>query len=317
MNPWSGLRMTLGIYNRFSMGLLLDTLLLSWVIEVLQFCISKFIPSQAPTVHRFGEYWSGISHSPGFGPACYLLSLLSFPPRTTQASFPALPQLAHPRQPDARGGVSSPVLRSSVLDTLIHTTRVSTTVFPRWGSGPSLPVAVGRIQGSSAFTSMGLVTCTTNNRFKFLVCCPGRVKGPLFCALQLMRVRASSVLLPESLLPARSSKGSREWESFLHPCQPLSRGGVSSPALAPQSQLTLLPTISSSLECCPGELQAHDEGWSYHSQVQEGHEQGSSPWGTGPPLLLLYPVWDRDSEGWGLLSSVLNFHIRGSYDLLC
>lgn len=127
-SPWSGLRMTLAIYNGFSMGLLLDTLLLSWVIEVLRFCISKFIPSQAPTVHRFGEYWGGISHSPGSGPTWYWLSLPSFPP----LHYPGkLSSIASASSSNARGGVSSPVLRSSVLDTLIHTTRVSTTVFPR------------------------------------------------------------------------------------------------------------------------------------------------------------------------------------------
>lgn len=49
----------------------------------------------------------------GIGLVCHVS-----PTCTTQASFPALPQLAHPMQPDARGGVSSPVLRSSVLDYL-------------------------------------------------------------------------------------------------------------------------------------------------------------------------------------------------------
>ena len=50
-----------------SLGLLLDILLLSCVMEILQFWICRVGPSHAPKVNRFGGCWSGLVHSPGSG----------------------------------------------------------------------------------------------------------------------------------------------------------------------------------------------------------------------------------------------------------
>lgn len=64
--------------NGFSMGLLLDIPLLSRAMEILQFWIYKFIPSQVLTVSRFAGYWGGLTHGPSFWPAWYWASLPCF-----------------------------------------------------------------------------------------------------------------------------------------------------------------------------------------------------------------------------------------------
>lgn len=101
--------------NRLSLEILLDTLLLSFVFEILQFWICRFISSPRSNSSQMSQMLGLINlGQPYFWAWWYLgWSAHQFSPTIITWVPPSLPLLAHPPHPAARSGASSPNLRSS------------------------------------------------------------------------------------------------------------------------------------------------------------------------------------------------------------